>query len=214
MKKHKVFLCSILLITILLGCQSKNLKTSKIKDTSLKKIVEPKVEEKIPLGLYQNNNGTKILTPTYNSPLTIYKDIISLEVFYTTNPILTGNQIELWNKYEEEQGKINHKIGYVIEYQIENRKVNQIITSPSDTEKIFNDIQVYLYDDINQTTKTYSHVTQKSYHDNTILTSIKLTASTNINKITSPITVTAFVYEKDNLSKKRGKYQTIIQRKI
>ena len=45
-----------------------------------------------------------------------------------------------------------------------------------------------------------------------MFTSIKLTASTNIDKVSSPITLTVFVYEKENTSKELGRYKVIIQR--
>ena len=209
MKWHK-FLCSILIIGLLSGCQENRFKVKEVGSHSLKKIVEPKVEEKIPVGLYLSNLKTKTLVSNYTSPLTIYKDIVSLEVFYTNSPSLEGEQVNLWNQYNEKDS--NYKIGYIIEYKIDDREVRQVIYSPPDTEAIFNDIQVYLYDDIHQSKKFYSHVTNDDYNKDTVFTSIKLTASTNIDKVSSPITLTVFVYEKENTSKELGRYKVIIQR--
>ena len=209
MRWHK-FLCSILIIGLLSGCQENRFKVNEVGSHSLKKIVEPKVEEKIPVGLYLSNLKTKTLVSNYTSPLTIYKDIVSLEVFYTNSPSLEGEQVNLWNQYNEKDS--NYKIGYIIEYKIDDREVRQVIYSPPDTEAIFNDIQVYLYDDIHQSKKFYSHVTNDDYNKDTVFTSIKLTASTNIDKVSSPITLTVFVYEKENTSKELGRYKVIIQR--
>ena len=209
MRWHK-FLCSILIIGLLSGCQENRFKVKEVGSHSLKKIVEPKVEEKIPVGLYLSNLKTKTLVSNYTSPLTIYKDIVSLEVFYTNSPSLEGEQVNLWNQYNEKDS--NYKIGYIIEYKIDDREVRQVIYSPPDTEAIFNDIQVYLYDDIHQDKKVYSHVTKEGYNEDTVFTSIKLTASTNIDKVSSPITLTVFVYEKENTSKELGRYKVIIQR--
>ena len=212
MKHLKFILCTILLITILLGCASENFKTKQIKNNSKEKVVEPRVEESIPLGLYQNIKGTRNLTQTYTSNLIMYKDIISLEVFYTNASTLTGNQLELWNQYQNEQNIKNKKIGYMLDYKIENREIKQIILSPSDTEKITDDIIVYLYDDIIPHNGLYSHITKEEYNENTTLSSIKLVSGTNIDKISSPITLTAFVYDESNSSKFLGTYQTKIQR--
>ena len=107
------------------------------------------------------------------------------------SPSLEGEQVNLWNQYNEKDS--NYKIGYIIEYKIEDREVRQVIYSPHDTEAIFNDIQVYLYDDIHQDKKAYSHVTNDDYDKDTVFTSIKLTASTNIDKVSSPITLKVFV---------------------
>lgn len=212
MKHLKFILCTILLITVLLGCASENFKTKQIKNNSRKKVVEPKIEESISLGLYQNIEGTRNITPTYTSNLIMYKDIISLEVFYTNNPTLTGNQINLWNQYQNEQNITGKKIGYMLDYKIENREVKQIILSPSDTEKITDDIIVYLYDDIMPHNGSYSHITKEEYNENTTLSSIKLVSGTNIDKISSPINLTAFVYDESNPSKFLGTYQTKIER--
>lgn len=210
MKWHK-FLCSILIIGLLSGCQENRLSVKEVGSHSLKKIVEPKVEEKIPVGLYLANSGTKSLVSSYTSPLTIYKDIVSLEVFYTNSPSLEGEQVNLWNQYNKKDS--NYKIGYIIEYKVEDSEVRQVIYSPHDTEAIFNDIQVYLYDDIHQDKKVYSHVTNDDYNKDTVFTSIKLTASTNIDKVSSPITLKVFVYDDKNTSKELGGYKAVIQRK-
>ncbi len=212
MRWHKFLLCSILIISLLSGCQGNRLSVKEVGSHSLKKIVEPKVEEKIPVGLYLSNLETKSLVSSYTSPLTLYKDIVSLEVFYTNSPSLMGEQVNLWNQYCDEEKTNLYRIGYIIEYKIDDREVRQVIFSPHDTEAIFNDIQVYLYDDIHQDKKVYSHVTKEGYNEDTVFTSIKLTASTNIDKISSPITLTVFVYEKENTSKELGSYKVAIQR--
>ncbi|MDD5826674.1 MAG: hypothetical protein PUD25_02795 [Bacilli bacterium] len=212
MRWHK-FLCSILIIGFLSGCQENRFKVKEVGSHSLKKIIEPKVEEKIPVGLYLSNLKTKTLVSNYTSPLTLYKDIVSLEVFYTNNPSLEGEQVNLWNQYCDGKKAGLYKIGYIIEYKIDDREVRQVILSPHDTEAIFNDIQIYLYDDIHQDKKVYSHVTNDDYDKDTVFTSIKLTASTNIDKVSSPITLTVFVYDDKNTSKELGGYKAVIQRK-
>lgn len=212
MRWHK-FLCSILIIGLLSGCQENRFKVKEVGSHSLKKIIEPKVEEKIPVGLYLSNLKTKTLVSNYTSPLTLYKDIVSLEVFYTNNPSLEGEQVNLWNQYCDGKKAGLYKIGYIIEYKIDDREVRQVILSPHDTEAIFNDIQVYLYDDIHQDKKVYSHVTNDDYDKDTVFTSIKLTASTNIDQISTPITLKVFVYDDKNTSKELGGYKVVIQRK-
>lgn len=93
MRWHKFLLCSILIISLLSGCRGSRLNIKVIDKNSFKKIVEPKVEEKIPVGLYLSNLETKSLVSSYTSPLTLYKDIVSLEVFYTNSPSLMENKL-------------------------------------------------------------------------------------------------------------------------
>ena len=142
----------------------------------------------------------------------MYKDIISLEVFYTNNPTLTVDQIKLWNQYQNAQNITGKKIGYLLDYKIENRDIKQIIFKPSDTKKITDDIIIYLYDDITSHNGSYSHITKEEYNRDTTLSSIKLVSGTNIDKISSPISLTAFVYDESNPSKFLGTYQTKIER--
>jgi len=74
---------------------------------------------------------------------------------------------------------------------------------------IFDYVQLYLYDDVHKEIGAwYSHVTEEEYNEDTLLTSIKLTASTNIDKIISNITVIAFSYDEDDFDEEgfyRGK---------
>ena len=74
-----------------------------------------------------------------------------------------------------------------------------------------------MYDDIHQTADYYDHISQEEYTDNTLLTSIKLTASTYIDKVNSDIEVTSFTYIKSDINEKREyigtkKYKVTITR--
>lgn len=209
-QSKKIFF--LLLILILSSCSTPTLKEKKISHQPIKKITEPVEEEKIPLGLYLNQNKTRKLINHYKSSLALNKDIISLEVFLTTTPELSGTQKDLWNQYYSKYQEEKYKIGYKIEYQKENQTITKTIIEPKDTNEIYDDIQVYLYDDINQQNGWYSHLTEEEVNENTIITSIKLTGSTNIDKITSPIQVTAFIYNKNNPNKKLGTSQVSIER--
>ena len=98
-----IFLCSFL-IFVLCGCSfleenKKDIKKEIIKDNEGKEFIEPYVDENpIELSLYINQNGTRTLTTTIDSPMTIYQDIVSLEVYYTNEESLIGNQKKLWNQ--------------------------------------------------------------------------------------------------------------------
>lgn len=217
----KIFIL-IIIVASLTGCTKKENKPTKEveveKETS--DYVDPYIDDNpITLSLYQNNNNTRTKLSIYESPLTIYKDIISLEVYYTTEESFTGNQKELWTKFKNNYQNIEkYKIGYNIEFETTKEKISRNILSPKDTESIFNYIQIYLYDDINQESSYYSHITQEEITDKTLLTSIKLTASTYINDIISPIIITAFTYDTDDFDKYnnyKGKssYKVTINRK-
>lgn len=182
--------------------------------------VDPYVDENtIVLGLYQNRNGTRSLITSYDSPLTIYQDIASFEVYYTKEATIIGNQKNLWNQYYQTYQDIDsYKIGYHINFETTSGTIDKTILMPSDVESFFDYIQIYLYDDINQNSSWYSHITQSEITDTTKLTSIKLTASTKIDEVISPITLTVFTYDNDDFSEDnhyRGNssYKIIINRK-
>ena len=125
----------------------------------------------------------------------------------------------MWNTYYQNYQDIDsYKIGYHLEFETSTKKIDKTILKPSDTESIFEYIQVYLYDDINQESVSYSHITDDKITENTILTSIKLTASTKIDEIKTPITLIVFTYDNEDFDKNnhyRGNssYQLTINRK-
>lgn len=205
MKKFKSFLGCLIIILLLCGCGEKEVKEKKIDNKQDEKVVEPTDSNRyqdnnpIILGLYLNNNNSRELVTTLTRNITIYQDIVSLEVFYSNDLVLAGNQKTLWNEYYSKYQDIDkYKVGFTIEFMVGEEKITKTVLNPLDTESIFNYIQIYLYDDINQTSSWYSHVTKDEVTDETIFTSIKLTASTDIDKITSDITLTVFTYDEDD----------------
>ena len=62
---------------------------------------------------------------------------------------------------------------------------------------------MYLYDDINNN-GYYSHLTEEDINDNTIISSIKLTAGTYYEKITSNIKLTVFTYDEDDFDENKN----------
>lgn len=215
----KIFILIILALT-LIGCTKENQSLKEVKvEKETNDYIDPYIDNNpIILGLYQNNNNSRKLLTNFKSPLTIYTDIISLEVYYTNEESFIGNQKELWTKYKNNYKDIEkYKIGYNIKFETTKEKIDKNILSPKDVESIFNYIQIYLYDDINQEVSYYSHITESEVTDKTILSSIKLTASIYINEIISPITITAFTYDEDDFDEKnnyRGKssYKVIINK--
>lgn len=222
MIKNLIF--SLIIVFILTSCSfsanDEQMKTKKIQEPTVDDYVDPYIDENpISLGLYLNEFGNKSLITTYDSPLTQYTDIVSLEVYYTNEKSFSGNQKELWNTcYQNYQEIDTYKIGYHIHFETTSEIIDKTILNPIDTESFFNYIQIYLYDDINQDNGWYDHITQEEVTENTLLTSIKLTASTQISEITSPITLTTFTYDSDDLDKNNNylgnsKYQITINRK-
>lgn len=223
-KFKKIFIC--LVIFLICGCSIQNKKEEPKKQETVQKdeekdFVEPYVDDNpIELGLYLNQNGSRTLISTYDSDLTLYTDIVSLEVYYTTEEtLISGSQKNVWQEYYQKYTEVDaYKIGYHIQFKTNDLEVDKTILSPSDVESFFDYIQIYLYDDIHQDSNWYDHISQDEVTEETRFTSIKLTTSTKIAEIISPITITAFTYDSDDFDEDgnyRGNssHQLVIQRK-
>lgn len=156
----------------------------------------------IKLGLYKKYSQNRTLITEYSAPFSYHNDISSFEVFFTNDPSLSVKNFislfgEIYNSYENIS---EYKIGYQIEFKINDQDIKKMIFSPQDTEEYFEYLELYLYDDYHQTRGVwYSHITENEMKDDSLLTSIKLTAGKRINEITSPITLSAFTYKSDDI---------------
>ena len=218
MKKRIILI--IVCLLLFSGCNNKKEVRVKAKKIIDKEIVNNEDNNKyvdnnpIKLSLYVDKNKVS----EYNSPMTIYKDIVSLECYYTEdNRIIDGKFKDVFNKYYSNYQNIDeYRIGYYIKFNTTDGEVSKYIYRPSDVESFFNYIQVYLYDDVHQESSYYSHVTNEEYNDNTLLTSIKLTASMYIDRINSDVEVSVFTYKKDDINDKgeyigNSKYKVLIK---
>ncbi len=155
--------------------------------------------------------GVRELQKGYEGPFTQGKDIIEYQIFATDAETISGGYFkrvweEYWNGYE---GAWDFKIGYEINFTVNGtEKISKNIFSPADTESYFDYIETYMYDDTHiPEGQWYSHVTESQMTDEVLLTSIKLTAGKEIDKVGDLITVTAFVYKDDkDFDPGTGKY--------
>ncbi len=159
-------------------------------------------DNKTIIGLYKynNQNTPRVLMKEYSDTWQYHQDIISLEVFYTNDNEISGStQRILFDEYRNlDQNSYNYKIGYIINFITTEGEVSKTIISPKDTLEFFNYLEIYLYDDYHRHGEWYSHTTEEEYNDETILTSIKLTAGIDVDKIISDIHVTGFTYDQDD----------------
>lgn len=209
--KSKKILIGIVII-FLVGCsirEEDNFKEEMVKDNVIKNYVEPYVDDNpIILGGYLSNGNNKTLVSSYDSNLSLYQDIVSFEIYYTKEESLSGSQKNLWNTYYQTYENIdNYKIGYYLSFQVGEEIISKLILKPSDGDGIFDYIQVYLYDDINQDGGFYDHVTDEEVTVETIFSSIKLTASTKIDEIVGPIKLVIFTYDSEDDFDENGMYR-------
>lgn len=91
------------------------------------------------------------------------------------------------------------RLGYVVDFKLKDgQEIKQTITGPDDVFGYRNYLECYLYDDVNQIQGNwYSHLLNTEVTDKTVMTSIKLTAGTDIALVGDTIKVSAFVYNSD-----------------
>ncbi len=226
MKKYLIIILSCFIILSILYFIEK-------KDTKDIEYERPKIEEKeeevkyvdenqIILGLYKyyGSNQNRKLIKEFSNRWTYHNDISSFEVYYINEEEIPGsNQIDTFNIYKTKYENVdNYKIGYIISFKTNDKEINKTIYRPSDVEEFYNYLEIYLYDDYHRTGGWYSHTTDEEYNDNTLLTSIKLTAGKDIDNITSDIKLIAFTYDKekdiDSLGNYLGnsKYEIIVKK--
>ena len=218
MKKNILIICIIVLL--LAGCTEKKKEVSvKSKEITPKEIVPEKEEyidtNPIKLSLYVDKKKVS----EYVSSMPLYKDIVSLECYFTEDDnIKAGKFKEVFNDYYNKYQNISeYKIGYYIKFNTKDKEISKYIYRPSDVEEFFDYIQIYLYDDVHQEDGFYDHISNEEYNDKTLLTSIKLTGSTYIDKVNSDVEVTVFTYKASDINSNKeyignSKYKVLIKR--
>lgn len=152
------------------------------------------------VGLYiPAEDGTRGRKPVkeFASNRTAKKDIDCFEVFASTESYVTGNSFSsmwqtAWDVFEDTQ---QSKIGFHIQFDLSDGTViEQTILKPGDAKGFYEYLEIYLYDDINQTPGVrYTHLEDKEIDDETIISSIKLTSGSKIEQV-GDIVLTAFIY--------------------
>lgn len=190
----------IFLSLFLTGCQEKPFK--ELKD--LKEEPIPVKEDKyvdnneIRLGLYTRSNNKYTLWKEYKTSMEKNKDINTFQILPTNEEFLnySGSYINfiepLWNGINSE-----YELGIILEYELnDGNKIKHKIIDPSNTLEYQNYIQVYLYDAIaHKNDKWYSHITKEEFNEKSYITSFKLTAGNESDKIVFPIKLT--IYSQD-----------------
>ena len=208
----KVVIIIILLCVLLVGI-SPLIKTklfNKIDDNKEGEEVIKEEEEdtyiddnKIILGLYKDyhNGKERVLIKEYESNFEYHKDISSFEVYYTNEESISNeSQIKLFDRYKDNyENVLDYRIGYKVSFNTVDGTVSKTVLSPKDTNDFYNILEVYLYDDYHRNGGWYSHTTEEEFNKDTLLTSIKLTAGKEVDKITSDITLEAFTYMEEDL---------------
>lgn len=166
------------------------------------------------MSLYKNIKDEKLrrrYDETYSAAWVKGRDITSFECIASDAAELKNKDYfqdlwrEEWEKFE------NHdqcKIAYRVQFKTSDGKnIDKMLMKAGDELEYRDYIENYLYDDIHQVRgKWYSHLNPEDMNEETILSSLKFTAGRNIEKVYSPITVSAYIYYSDLDFDEEGNY--------
>lgn len=152
------------------------------------------------VGLYDDleNNGTYTRLYEWNEPWQSGKDIAVFDVIPSVETELYSKSYKhLWKSEAEKlSDDCPVKPYFVLDYLLNDGSVFSVnISSYSDAEDIIKEgyLEIYLYDDINQEDgQWYYHLTKNTTNENTVISSIKITAGKLIDSVKS-ITLTAYI---------------------
>ncbi len=211
----KKYILLIICVLFLFGCEKK--------DNTFEKNIISKTKEEVkdtykdnnpmPIGIYDANNKEHyIIEGSYGETFTPKKDINTFEIFPSNKKSLAHAAKpreffhDLWVQIDPDH---NIKMGFNIDYYLKDEThVNYNILKPSDMKKYYDYLEVYLYDAyVHRFDNWYSHVEDKDFNNDTYFTSIKLTAGSKINDISSPITLKVFTFDTEDDFDEKGNYK-------
>ena len=219
--RDKIFLL-ILAIFLVSGCSfSKKEETVELKETPVEQtedvIEEPKYvdDNPIKIAFYNKNGYTLSLAHDYNGPISIKKDITTFQVFFSNEDQVQFSNMKFveyfYNTFNELNPEKKYKIGFNLSYDLtDGTHISQNIFGPSTTQTNYDYIEVYLYDSYKHRNDSfYSHIEEYEYNEETLMTSIKLTAGSKFNDISSKITLSVFTYDEDDFDEETSEYRGV-----
>ncbi len=153
------------------------------------------------IGLYVKDRDAgvrRLVKDTFVSQWQEQQDIECFETFASqSDTVSLGRYKTVWDPYWEVfSDSYSYKVGYELKliYQ-SGEEASQLILGPEDTDKFWDCIEIYLYDDVNQPEgQWYSHLTEEDMQENTLCSSIKLTPGADIDKVAA-MKLTVFTYK-------------------
>lgn len=139
-----------------------------------------------------------VLVSRHEDDMSGGRDLCVLGAFPSTEATLSGkNMGDIWSACITGNGfSESLRPGFLLEFDTPDGKCEKLILRPSDiTDAYWDYIETYVYDDIHQTPGAwYSHLLDSEFTDETIITSVKITAGERIAAVKN-LTLTVFLYE-------------------
>ncbi|MBQ6841394.1 MAG: hypothetical protein IJO63_04705 [Bacilli bacterium] len=217
MKRFVIILCVLLLC----GCdfKYKTIDSNELifdanKETE-SAVQEPKYEDENPveISLYVDNafGGLDIVKDEFRDTWRLKRDIVVFGSLFTSEEIIEEDYFQnMWkNAAEKYDDYFKYKTGWHVYFKLTDGTIyDQMVFKPSDVDRFYDYLEIYLYDSANQPIGVwYSHLTDNQMTEDTVLTSMKLTAGSLYEQIDGEITVTVFTYDSEDDFDESGKYR-------
>ncbi|MBE7056599.1 MAG: hypothetical protein E7388_04070 [Ruminococcaceae bacterium] len=209
MKALKLAVLAVILIMTFTACESNNQDVNSVLSptmgtASALPMATPE-PTKVPMtpdmpasiGLYYKDRDDRVRRLVDDSFVSFWQeqqDIECFEVFLTREKeVPWGTYQNVWRQFYSYD---SCKIGYYLKVLFTDNTEKTIkILKPEDTKSLWEYLEIYIYDDVNQTPgQWYSHLEEDDYTKETICSSIKLTPGAKIDQISS-MELAAFTYK-------------------
>ncbi len=178
--------------------------------TLIKDIPKYNDNNSLKIGLYTIKNNNLNLVNDYYTKIVSKKDIGSFQIYPENKDLIkiTGKYTNFLENKVKETG--NYNIGFNLKFKLKDGTIlEEQILRPNDMYLHAKYILVYTYDRIKHKNDSfYSHITDSEFDNKIVISSIKLTANKEIDKIEYPITLTVFSYDDlDDFDEVTNKYR-------
>lgn len=209
----------ICLLFVICGCdyeyKTYNSKDMIFNKTSSEKEKEPKYidENPVKISLYVDNSsgGLDIVKDAFIDTWRLKRDIVVFGSLFDTKEVIESDYFQnIWKNSASQYENYNkYKTGWHVNFKLKDGTVfDQMIFKPSDVDYFYDYLEIYLYDSANQPIGVwYSHLLDSQMKDETIMTSMKLTAGSLYEEIDGEINVSVFTYDGQDDFFEDGKYR-------
>lgn len=198
----KIFII-FLIIILFCGCANTK-KVEKKKKKKVEVIYEEKYKDlnTTPISFYTINGNSLNKLTKINKSLVPMEDIGIFQIYPSnldTVNLKTGFAYDFYDEWIKYNPNNNIKIGFNIKFKTDDGDVSYNIFNPINCMDKWQYLLNYLYDDYaNRGKGFYSHIEDKEFNENTLITSLKIQSSGECSKIKDKIVVTVFTYDTDD----------------
>lgn len=170
-------------------------------------------ENPVKISLYVDNaaGGLDIATNEFRDTWRLKRDIVILSSLFSEEEVISSDYFQnIWtNAAKKYDNYFQYKTEWLISFKLKDGTlIEQVVKHPDDVCYFYDYLEVYMYDSVNPPIGTwYSHLTSKDMNENTIMTTMKLTAGSNYEQIDGPISVMVYTYDGTDDFDEMGNYR-------